>query len=75
MRHVEQGETKINEIDLEQEWKVFDFIPDLEREAGVKLPGDFESEEARRELERICVEHNVSCEEPRTAGRYLLTNR
>jgi hypothetical protein len=44
VRHVEQGETKINEIDLEKEWKVFDFIPDLEKEAGVKLPEDFESE-------------------------------
>ena len=44
VRHVEQGETKIDEIDLEQGWKVFDFIPDLEKEAGVKLPEDFESE-------------------------------
>jgi hypothetical protein len=71
VRHVEQEETKINVIDLEKEWKVFDFIPDLEKEAGVKLPEDFESEEARKELDRICIEHNVACEEPRTAGRYV----
>lgn len=31
VKHVEHGETKVNEIDLEKPWKVFDFIPDLEK--------------------------------------------
>ncbi len=43
VKNIEHGETKVYEIDLEQPWKVFDFIPDLEKEAGVKLPEEFES--------------------------------
>jgi lysyl-tRNA synthetase class 2 len=46
-------------------------IGGLEDLLGVKIPSDFNSEETRFFLLKLCEKHKVDCPEPRTAARLL----
>lgn len=57
------------EIDFTPPFKRYDFIKEIERSSGRKLPSNFSSEETRLMLEDICKEFNVDCTPPRTVSR------
>jgi lysyl-tRNA synthetase class 2 len=67
----EQKSDKPVEIDFTPPFKRISMTGGLEEILGVKIPTDFESEETRIYLSKLCVEKNVDCPEPRTSCRLL----
>merc|ERR1719338_52234 len=66
-----EGEAK--EIDFTPPFRRLRMFPDLEKELGEKLPQPdmLHTEEARMQLDKICVMKQVECPPPRTAARLL----
>ena len=59
------------EIDFTPPFKRISMIGGLEEHLGVKIPTQFNSEETRFFLLKLCEKHKVDCPEPRTAARLL----
>jgi len=61
------------DVDFTPPFKRLDMFKDLEKELGTKLPAadQFHTEEARKQLDAICVAKEVDCSPPRTAARLL----
>jgi len=66
----EKPETAVK-VDFTPPFKRIPMIGGLEGALGVKLPTDLFSEEARVQLDALCVKHNVNCPAPRTTTRLL----
>lgn len=58
------------EISFKKPFKRIPMIPGL-REAGVNVPDDLSTEEARQQLDDECKRLNVECSNPRTTARLL----
>lgn len=58
-------------IDFSRPWPRISMIEGLEKFAGIKVPQNLESPEARDYLDRMCVEKGVECGAPRTTARLL----
>ena len=63
------------EVDFTPPWKRLRMLPDLEKAlgGGDKLPdpSTLGTEDARRQLDALCVKHEVECGAPRTTARLL----
>ncbi len=59
------------EIDFQPPWPRYSFVEEIEKQAGTTLPRDFETPEAVKFLDDLCVKHKVQCSAPRTATRLL----
>ena len=59
------------EIDFTPPFRRISMIGGLEDLLNVKIPTDFNSEETRFFLLKLCEKHKVDCPEPRTAARLL----
>lgn len=61
------------EVDFTPPFKRLDMFKDLEKELGEKLPSaeQLHTEEARKQLDALCVKKEVDCSAPRTAARLL----
>jgi len=59
------------ELDFSPPWERLPMVETIEARSGKKIPRDFESEEARAELDRICVSFEIDCKAPRTSARLL----
>jgi len=71
--HPDGPEGEAKEIDFTPPFKRLRMFPDLERILGVKLPSpeNLHTDEARLQLEKICLTAGVECPPPRTAARLL----
>jgi len=71
--HPDGPEGEAKEIDFTPPFKRLRMFPDLEAVLDVKLPcpSTLETEEARLQLDKICIEKGVDCPPPRTAARLL----
>lgn len=58
-------------IDFTPPFKRFDMITTLEAEAGISLPSDLSTDEARLFLDQTCTRLGVDCSAPRTTPRLL----
>jgi lysyl-tRNA synthetase class 2 len=67
----ESGELIERVIDFSVPFARIDFIEELERRSGEKLPPLEDTEEVRAILDAICVRHEVLCSPPRTVARLL----
>jgi lysyl-tRNA synthetase class 2 len=59
------------EIDFTRPWPRISMIEGLEKFAGIKIPQNLESPEARDYLDKVCAEKGVECGAPRTTARLL----
>lgn len=59
------------EIDFTPPWPRYSMVEEIEKQTGATLPREFESEQAVKLLDDLCVKHRVSCTAPRTATRLL----
>lgn len=59
------------EIDFSPPWPRYSMVEEIEKQTGVALPRDFETAEAVKFLDDLCVKHKVQCSAPRTATRLL----
>lgn len=61
------------EIDFTPPFRRFRMFPDLEKATGTKLPPPekLDTPESRKQLDDLCVKHQVECGAPRTASRLL----
>lgn len=57
------------EVDFTPPFARYNFLEEIEKGSGRKLPMDLSSEETRLMLENICKEFNVDCSPPRTISR------
>lgn len=68
---------EVIQIDFSPPWKRVSFIDEIEAKASeklgreVKIPSDFEAEETRSVLDKLCRECKVECAAPRTTARLL----
>jgi len=71
--HPDGPEGEAKEIDFTPPFRRLRMFPDLEKELGEKLPKPdmLHTEEARMQLDKICVMKQVECPPPRTAARLL----
>jgi lysyl-tRNA synthetase class 2 len=71
--HPDGPEGEAKEIDFTPPFRRLRMFPDLEKELGEKLPRPdmLHTEEARAQLDKICVMKQVECPPPRTAARLL----
>merc|ERR1712183_565373 len=71
--HPDGPEGEAKEIDFTPPFRRLRMFPDLEKELGEKLPkpDQLHTEEARMQLNKICVMKQVECPPPRTAARLL----
>jgi len=71
--HPDGPEGEAKEIDFTPPFRRLRMFPDLEKELGEKLPKPdmLHTEEARLQLDKICVMKQVECPPPRTAARLL----
>jgi len=71
--HPDGPEGEAKEIDFTPPFRRLRMFPDLEKELGEKLPRPdmLHTEEARTQLDKICVMKQVECPPPRTAARLL----
>lgn len=58
-------------IDFTPPFKKLDMLSTLEKEAGIVLPQDLSTDEARQFLDSTCVKLGVDCSNPRTTPRLL----
>ncbi|EDO45972.1 predicted protein [Nematostella vectensis] len=60
-------------VDFTPPFKRLRMIPELEKVLGVRLPSpqDFNTPEANKLLDQLCVKHEVDCAPPRTTARLL----
>ena len=66
----EKPETAVT-VDFTPPFKRIPMVQGLEEILNIKLPADLFSEEARLMLDKLCIQHNVKCPEPRTTTRLL----
>ncbi|XP_057377163.1 lysine--tRNA ligase-like isoform X1 [Daphnia carinata] len=61
------------EIDFTPPFRRLRMFPDLEKATGTKLPHPekLDLPESRKQLDDLCVKHQVDCSAPRTASRLL----
>lgn len=59
------------EVDFTPPFAKFDFLTEIEKGSGKKLPSDLGSDETRMMLEEICSEFKIECSPPRTNSRLL----
>jgi lysyl-tRNA synthetase class 2 len=61
------------EIDFTPPFRRLRMFPDLEKATGAKLPHPTKLDlpESRKQLDDLCVKHQVDCSAPRTASRLL----
>ena len=65
----QEGKTKT--VDFSRPWKKVSMIEELEKTLEVSIPKDLESEETKKFLDNLCVEHEVQCNAPRSVKRLL----
>jgi lysyl-tRNA synthetase class 2 len=58
-------------LDFEPPFKRIDFVEELEKQLGVKLPPLDDTDEVQASLDALCVQHGVECGAPRTVARLL----
>jgi lysyl-tRNA synthetase class 2 len=59
------------EVDFTPPFRRISMVGGLEEVLKVKLPADLYSEEARAQLDALCVQHGIKCGAPRTTTRLL----
>ncbi len=59
------------EIDFTPPWPRYSMVEEIEKQTGATLPRDFETPEAVKFLDDLCIKHKVQCSAPRTATRLL----
>lgn len=59
------------EIDFTPPWPRYSMVEEIEKRSGVKLPRNFEDEEARQALDDLVAKLELDCPPPRTAARLL----
>jgi lysyl-tRNA synthetase, class II len=69
--HPDGPEGREIDIDFTPPWSRFSFVEEIEKRSGYSIPRDFESEETRIFLDRMCRELKVDCSAPRTTARLL----
>jgi lysyl-tRNA synthetase class 2 len=70
--HTPEGSgTTERTIDFAPPFARIDFVDELERQVGEKLPPLDDTDEVRAALDAICVRHAVDCGHPRTVPRLL----
>ena len=69
--HADGPEKPPMEIDFTPPWPRYSMVEEIEKQTGATLPRDFETPEAVRFLDDLCVKHKVQCSAPRTATRLL----
>lgn len=60
---------KMKEISFERPWRRISVVEELEKILGKKMPENFEGEEPRLFLDKLCEELKVHCSAPRTTAR------
>jgi lysyl-tRNA synthetase class 2 len=63
----EDGQDK--EISFERPWRRISVVEELEKILGKKMPENFEGEEPRLFLDKLCEELKISCSAPRSTAR------
>jgi lysyl-tRNA synthetase class 2 len=58
-------------INFTTPFKQLDMLTTLELQAGIKLPLDLTTAEARQFLDDVCMTNNIACSHPRTTARLL----
>jgi lysyl-tRNA synthetase class 2 len=58
-------------VDFTPPWRRVSMMDELSRKSGVEFPSDLTSPEANAFMQRMCVEYDVNCPEPRTTARLL----
>jgi lysyl-tRNA synthetase class 2 len=58
-------------IDFTPPFKRLDMLSTLESQAGITLPEDLTTDEARNFLDKVCLDLGVGCSNPRTTPRLL----
>lgn len=69
--HVDGPSKDPVEIDFTPPWPRYSMVEEIEKQTGATLPREFESPEAVKFLDELCVKHKVQCTAPRTATRLL----
>jgi len=69
--HPEGPEGEAVEIDFSPPWRRVPMVEEIERLANVKLNRAFETEEARQQLDDLCVKLELDCPAPRSSARML----
>ena len=59
------------QIDFTPPFKKISVIEELEKILKVEFPKEFESDEAVKFLDDLCVKHEIHCGKPRTAARLI----
>jgi len=69
--HPDGPEGEAVEIDFSPPWRRVPMVEEIERLANVKLNRAFETEEARQQLDDLCVKLELDCPAPRSSARML----
>lgn len=59
------------EIDFTPPFKKIDMLQELESILEIKFPNDLTTNEARIIIDKICLEKDIECQEPRTTARLI----
>lgn len=59
------------DLNFERPWKRISIIEELGNRTGAKMPEEFDSEEARKFFDDLCVKHNIECPAPRITSRLI----
>jgi len=69
--HPHGPEKESVEIDFMPPWPRVSLVEEIEKQAGVKLPRNFEDESARKVLDDLASSLHIDCPAPRTTPRLL----
>merc|ERR1712232_1085163 len=69
--HPDGPEGKCVKIDFSRPWKRFPMVDTIEEKSGVKLNRNFETEEARQQLDDLVAKLELDCPPPRSSARLL----
>ncbi|XP_076808586.1 lysine--tRNA ligase-like isoform X1 [Clavelina lepadiformis] len=71
--HPDGPDGEAYEVDYSPPFRRLRMLPDLEKEIGMPLPAatELHTEEARKQLDNICIKLGVDCSPPRTVARLL----
>ena len=59
------------DLNFQRPWRRIPVVEELEKILNRKFPSDFETQEAHKFLDDLCVELKIPCSAPRTSARLL----
>jgi lysyl-tRNA synthetase class 2 len=67
--NVKGEDSQDKEISFERPWRRISVVEELEKLLNIKMPENFEGEEPRQFLDKLCEELKIPCSAPRTTAR------